>query len=125
MVDFEDAIVAPSAAHSSSESTATFGRKCSGSGGNDDLNASTLGPIIEVRGSDPRSTAAPAVSSGTERGRQERKDKSDRFLSSKPSSSMVVTKVVTKSPASVRSRDAKSNSPRSSHGSASVSNKGI
>ena len=124
MVDFEDAIAAPSTAHSSSESTATFGRKNSGSGGNDDSNASTLGPIIEVRGSDPRSTAAPAFSSGTERGRQERKDRSDRSLSSKPSSSMVVTKVVTKSPASVRSRDAKSESPRSSRGSASVSNRG-
>ena len=95
-------------------STATFGRENSGSGGNEDLNVSTLGPINEVRGNEPRSTAAPAVSSGTERGRQERKDRSDRSLSSKPSSNKVVTKVVTKSPASVRSRDMKSKSPRSS-----------
>jgi len=126
MVDFEDAIAAPSTAQSSSESTATFGRKSSGSGGNDDLNVSNLGPIDEVRGSGHRSrggSAAPAVSSGTERGRQERKDRSERSSSSKPSSSSakVVTKVTTKSPTNARH---KSKSPRSSRRSASTSTGG-
>ena len=77
MVDFEDAIAAPSTAQSSSESTATFGRKSSGSGGNDDLNVSNLGPIDEVRGSGHRSrggSAAPAVSSGTEIGEGETRE---------------------------------------------------
>ena len=125
-MDFEDAIAAPSTAHSSSESTATFGRKSSGSGGHDDLPVATLGPIDEALDKDLRPTAAPAVSSGTERGRQEREDRSDRSSSSKPSSSSnkVVTKVITKSPMSVRSRDAKSKSPRSSRGSASASASG-
>jgi len=126
MVDFEDAIAAPSTAQSSSESTATFGRKSSGSGGNDDLNVSNLGPIDEVRGSGHRSrggSAAPAVSSGTERGRQERKDRSERSSSSKPSSSSakVGTKVTTKSPTNDRH---KSKSPRSSRRSASTSTGG-
>ena len=123
-MDFEDAIAAPSTAQSSSESTATFGRKGNGSGGNDDLNVSALRPINEVLGNEPRSTAAPAVSLGTERGRQERKDRSDRSSSSKPLSNKVMTKVVTKSPTSVRSRDMKSKSPRSNRGSASESTRG-
>ena len=117
-MDFEDAIAAPSTAQSSSESTATFGRKSSGSGGHDDLPVATLGPIDEVLDKDLRPTAAPAVSSGTGRGRQERKDRSDRSSSSKPSSSKVMTKVTSKSPTSVRSSDRKSKSPRSSRGSA-------
>ena len=123
-MDFEDAIAAPSTAQSSSGSTATFGRKSSGSGGNDDLHVATLGPIDEVLGKNLRPTAAPAVSSGTERGRQERKDRSDRSSSSKPSSSKVMTKVITKSPTSVRSSDKKSKSPRSSRGSARESTPG-
>ena len=123
-MEFEDAIAAPSTAQSSSESTATFGRKSSGSAGNDDLHVTTLGPIDEVMSKDLRSTAAPAVSSGTERGRQGRKDRSDRYSSSKPSSSKVVTRVITKSPASVRSSDMKSRSPRSSRGSARESTPG-
>ena len=123
-MEIEDAIAAPSTAQSSSESTATFGRKSSGSGGNDDLHVATLGPIDEVLGKNLRPTAAPAVSSGTERGRQERKDRSDRSSSSKPSSSKVMTKVITKSPTSVRSSDRKSKSPRSSRGSARESTPG-
>ena len=123
-MDFDDAIAAPSTAQSSSESTATFGRKSSGSGGNDDLHVATLGPIDEVLGKDLRPTAAPAVASGTERGRQDRKDRSDRFSSSKPSSSKVMTKVITKSPTSVRSSDIKSKSPRSNRGSARESTPG-
>ena len=123
-MDFEDAIAAPSTAQPSSESTATFGRKSSGSGGKDDLHVATLGPIDEVLGKDLRPTAAPAVSSGTERGRQERKDRSDRSSPSKLSSSKVMTKVITKSPTSVRSSDIKGKSPRSSRGSARESTSG-
>ena len=123
-MDFEDAIAAPSTAQSSSESTATFGRKSNGSGGHDDLLVAALGPIDEVLGKDLRPTAAPAVSSGTNRGRQERKDRSDRSSSAKPSSSKVMTKVITKSPTSVRSSDRKSKSPRSSRGVASESTPG-
>ena len=123
-MEIEDAIAAPSTAQSSSESTATFGRKSSGSGGNDDLHFTTLGPIDEVMSKDLRPTAAPAAASGTERGRQERKDRSDRSSSSKPSSRKVMTKVITKSPTSVRSSDMKSKSPRSSRGSARESTPG-
>ena len=115
-MSLEDAIAAPSTAQSSSESTATFGRKSSGSGGNDDLHVTTLGPIDEVMdlmNKDLRPTAAPAASTGAERGRQGRKDRPDRSSSSKPSFGKVTTKVITKSPTSVRSSDAKNKSPRS------------
>ena len=117
-MDFEDAIAAPSTAQFSSESTATFGRKSSVSGGNDDLHVTTLGPIDEVLDKGLCPIAAPAVSPGTERGRQERKDRSDQSSSSKPSSNKVMIKAITKSPMSVRSNDRKSKSPRSNRGSA-------
>ena len=90
----------------------------SGSGGNDDLHVATLGPIGEVLDKDLRPIAAPAVSPGTERGRQERKDRSDHSSFSKPSSSKVLIQAITKSPMSVRSSDRKSKPPRSNHRSA-------
>ena len=63
-MELEDAFAAPSTAQSSSESTATYGRKSSGSGGNDDLNVPALRPISELLDRMPLS--APATSSGTE-----------------------------------------------------------
>ena len=121
-MDFEDAIAAPSTAQSSSESIATLGRKRRG--GNDDLHVTTLGPIDEVLEKDLRPIAAPAVSPRTERGRQERKDRFDQSSSSKPSSSKVMIKAITKSPMSVRSSDRKSKSPRSNRGTARESTPG-
>ena len=130
-MEFEGAIAAPSTAQSSFESAASLGRKSSGSGGNDDLNVTTLGPIGEILDKSGRTLsinlrpiAAPAASSGTERGRQERKERSDRSSLSKPSSIPVMIKAITKSPMSVRSSDRKSKSPRSNRGSARESTPG-
>ena len=114
-MELEGALAAPSTAQSSSESTATFGRKSSGSGGNDDANVPTLTPINELL--DRRPLAVPATSSGTERGRQERKDRSNRSSSTKTSSTPVMIKTITKSPTTGRSNDGKSKSPRSNRGS--------
>ena len=60
-MELEDAMAAPSTAQSSSESTATFGRKGSGSSGNDDTNVPALTPINELL--DRRPLALPVASS--------------------------------------------------------------
>ena len=104
-MELEGAFAAPSTAQSPSESTATLGRKSSGSGGNDDLNVPALRPISELL--DRRPLAAPATFSGIERGRQEMKERSNRSSSSKPSFTPVVVKTITKSPATGRSIDGK------------------
>ena len=114
-MELEDAFAAPSTAQSSSESTATFGSKSSGSGANDDFNVPALRPISELL--DRRPLAAPATSSGTDRGRQERKERSNRSSSSIPSSTPVMIKTIIRSPTAGRSIDGKSKSPRSNRGS--------
>ena len=47
-MELEDVLAAPSTVQSSSESTATFGRKSNSSGGNDDVNVAILTPINEL-----------------------------------------------------------------------------
>ena len=121
-MEFEDAIAAPSTAQSSSESAVTFGRKSSSSGGNDEVSAPTLSPINELL--DRRPLAAPAASSGTERGRQEKKDRSGRSSSSKPLFTSVIAKIFSKSPVSDKQYEGKSRSPRSSRGSGRESARG-
>ena len=108
-MELEDALAAPSTAQSSSESTAIFGRKSSGSGDNDGTNVPT--PINEFL--DRRPLALPATSSGTERGRQDRKDRSNRSSSFEASSTSVIAKTIIKFPVAGRSADGKSKSPRS------------
>ena len=86
------------------------------------MNAPTLSPINELL--DRRPLAAPAASSGTEQGRQEKKDRSGRSSSSKPLFTSVIAKIFTKSPVSDKQFEGKSRPPRSSRGSGRESARG-
>ena len=100
----------------------TFGRKSNSSGGNEDADIPTLLPISELL--EGRPLAAPAASSGAERGRQEKKDRTGRSSSSKPSFAPVIAKTFTKSPVTDKQYEIKSKSPRSTRGSGKDSTKG-
>ena len=100
----------------------TFGRKSNSSGGNEDADIPTLLPISELL--EGRPLAAPAASSGAERGRQEKKDRTGRSSSSKPSFAPVIAKTFTKSPVTDKQFEIKSKSPRSTRGSGKDSTKG-
>ena len=115
-MELEDPLAATSTAQPSSESTATFGRKRSGSCGNDDVNVPTLTPISKPLGR--RNLAVQATPSGSERGRQERKDRSNRSSSFEPSSTPVMIKTINnKSPTTGRSSEGTSKPRRSNRGS--------